>query len=253
MCYDDSARPPLPARATGKAHGEDIVLTAADGNHFAAYFARPEALAKGQVIIYPDVRGLHQFYKELALRFAEIGLPALALDYFGRTAGVTSRQDGFEWMPHIQHMQLKTFFLDVRAALDYLREQGNKGEATFPVGFCIGGAFSFLSGTQQAFELAGVISFYGGLPMVFPEAGAMLDQVKNITCPVLGLFGSADQNIPVETVRTLETRLNARGLENHIIVYEGAPHGFFDQLASEYAAISADAWKQIQNFIATHH
>jgi carboxymethylenebutenolidase len=86
MCYDDSARPPLPERAIGKAHGEDIILTAADGNHFAAYFARPEEPAKGQVIIYPDVRGLHQFYKELALRFAEIGLPALALDYFGRTA-----------------------------------------------------------------------------------------------------------------------------------------------------------------------
>lgn len=252
MCYDDSARPPLPDRAIGKAHGEEITLTAADGNHFAAYFARPEEPAKGQVIIYPDVRGLHQFYKELALRFAEIGLPALALDYFGRTAGVTSRNEGFEWMPHIQQMKLETFFLDVRAALHYLREQGNVGEATFPVGFCIGGAFSLLSGTQKAFELAGVISFYGGLPRIFSEAGAMLDQVEKITCPVLGLFGSSDQNIPVETVRTLEGRLNAKGLENHIIVYEGAPHGFFDQLASEYADTSADAWKQVQNFIAAH-
>ncbi len=94
MCYDDNARPPVPpGGATGTAHGSDLVVTASDGNRFAAYLAMPAAAATAQVVIFPDVRGLHQFYKELALRFAEVGIAAIAMDYFGRTAGLTSRDD----------------------------------------------------------------------------------------------------------------------------------------------------------------
>ena len=73
MCYDDNARPPVPEGATGAAHGKDLVLESADGNRFAAYLATPSVPASAQVLILPDIRGLHQFYKDLALRFAEIG------------------------------------------------------------------------------------------------------------------------------------------------------------------------------------
>src|SRR2546426_4649772 len=121
MCYDDNARPPIPPGAGGTAQGEEIVLTAADGNRFAAYAARSGNPMGAQIVIYPDVRGLHQFYKELALRFAEVGIDAVAIDYFGRTAGISSRDDSFEYMPHVQQIRLETFFADVAAALAYLR------------------------------------------------------------------------------------------------------------------------------------
>ncbi len=94
MCYDDNARPPLPPDANGTAKSEELVLEATDGNRFAAYAAQPEHPTGARVLILPDVRGLHQFYKELALRFAETGIIALAIDYFGRTAGLTARTDG---------------------------------------------------------------------------------------------------------------------------------------------------------------
>ncbi|MGI8826339.1 MAG: dienelactone hydrolase family protein [Chloroflexota bacterium] len=97
MCYDDDARPPVPPMAGGSAKAEDIVLTAADGNRFCAYLANPDRPAGARIVILPDVRGLHQFYKELALRFAEQGVTALALDYFGRTAGLTGRDDSFDY------------------------------------------------------------------------------------------------------------------------------------------------------------
>src|SRR5579862_1102058 len=114
MCYDDDARPPLPPGADGKASGEDIVLTTSDGVQFAAYIARPEHPARAQVLIYPDVRGLHQFYKELALRFAEVGITALAIDYFGRTAGLTARDESFEFWPHVQQIQFLNFVEEAR-------------------------------------------------------------------------------------------------------------------------------------------
>src|SRR5437773_6553202 len=122
MCYDTNARPPEGPGASGAATGEDIALVSADGTHFAAYVARAGgAAARAQIIIFPDVRGLHQFYKELALRFAEVGITALVLDYFGRTAGIGSRDDSFDFMPHVQQIQLETLFADVASARAYLR------------------------------------------------------------------------------------------------------------------------------------
>src|SRR5437588_3046444 len=121
MSYDDQAIPPNPPGNAGPAHGEDIVLKAADGNRFAAYIAHPERPGKAQILIFPDVRGLHQFYKELALRFAEVGVGALAIDYFGRTAGIGPRDDSFDYWPHVQKLNVQTFFTDVAAALAHLR------------------------------------------------------------------------------------------------------------------------------------
>ena len=80
-----SAAPP-PTRATS-------TLTASDGNKFAAYFARAEKPTGAGMVVLPDVRGLHQFYKELAQRFAEAGVDSVAIDYFGRTAGIGDRSD----------------------------------------------------------------------------------------------------------------------------------------------------------------
>src|SRR3954471_14233758 len=134
MCYDDQARPPSPPGKPGSAHGEDVVLTATDGNRFAAFAAFPARPSEAQVIIYPDVRGLHQFYKELALRFAEMGIAALAIDYFGRTAGLTSRDESFEYKPHVDQLQIDSISLDVQAALDYLRQKTGPDATIFVMG-----------------------------------------------------------------------------------------------------------------------
>src|SRR5581483_9452926 len=125
-----------------------------------------------QIVIYPDVRGLHQFYKELALRFAEAGITAVAIDYFGRTAGLTARNDQFEFMPHVQQMTLPTVLADARAALASLES----GRPTFIVGFCLGGSLSLLSSTQDL-GLTGAIGFYAGLSRQMPgTSGSVLDE-----------------------------------------------------------------------------
>jgi len=252
MCFDDNARPPIAEGPDGAAHGEDIVLTTADGNRFAAYFARPSNPIGAQVVIYPDIRGLHQFYKELALRFAEIGITAIALDYFGRTAGLTSRDEPFEFMPHVQQLKLNSFFQDVQAAIGYLHSNASASAATFPVGFCMGGSLSLISGTNKAFGFSGLIAFYAGMTRDFGGAGTVLDRAEEIVYPVLGLFGGADQGIPVSNVKKLEEKLSQKDIENTIVIYEGAPHSFFDRQAAAYAEASADSWQKIQEFIAAH-
>src|SRR5439155_793442 len=73
MCYETSARPPLPpiAGGAGAAEGRELILTSADGTRFSAYTATVEQPGGPGMVILPDVRGLHAFYQDLAVRFAE--------------------------------------------------------------------------------------------------------------------------------------------------------------------------------------
>src|SRR6476660_1456765 len=108
MCFDHDSRPPaLPAdliRApmAGGAAAEVLDLASSDGTRFSTALAPSASPAGAAVVILPDVRGLHRFYIELAERFAEAGHHAIALDYFGRTAGTGVRGEDFEYMPHVQ-------------------------------------------------------------------------------------------------------------------------------------------------------
>jgi carboxymethylenebutenolidase len=251
MCYDDNARPPVPPGGGGAAYGEEIVLTAADGNRFAAYATRSGNPTRAQIIVYPDVRGLHQFYKELALRFAEVGIDAVAIDYFGRTAGISSRDDSFDFWPHVQQLKLETFIADVSAANVYLHAGTRSSHPTFVVGFCMGGGLSLISGTED-FGWAGVIAFYPGLSRALWGNKTALDVAEQVKYPVLGLFGGADQNIPTDQVHTLDEKLDKAGVEHEIVIYPGAPHSFFDRRATEFADASADAWKRVLGFIGSH-
>jgi carboxymethylenebutenolidase len=77
-----------------------------------------------------------------------------------------------------------------------------------------------------------------------------LDYAHAIQCPVLGLFGGADESIPQDVIDEFKNKLDAAGVTNEIVVYPGAPHSFFDRRATDYAQESADAWMRIQGFMA---
>jgi carboxymethylenebutenolidase len=252
MCYDSHARPPEPpgVGGGGGVPGEDITLTAADGNQFTAYVAHAAQPQGAQVLIYPDVRGLHRFYKELALRFAEAGLTALALDYFGRTASATARDDTFEHMPHVERMTWPAFLNDVRASVAHLRSLS--AQPIFTVGFCMGGALSLYSSTADL-GLAGVIAFYAGMRRVWDEQkGPLPDAARHARVPVLGLFGGADPGIPNEQVQALDKVLDRAGVSHAIHLYDGAPHSFFDRRYAEWKEACDDAWTKIFRFIEAH-
>lgn len=249
MCYDDGAKPPLPPGATQRAKGEDLVLTAEDGNRFAAYLALPEGESYAQVVILPDIRGLHQFYKDLALRFAEVGVAAIAFDYFARTAGITARDESFEFRPHVEQLTLPTLYADAQASLAALRERGNASLPTFTLGFCLGGTISFFISTQD-WGLSGIVGFYAGVSRDFGTGGTIIDHAANARVPALGLFGGDDPMIPAEKVQELDKQLDKAGVPHSINIYPGAPHSFFDRRYEQFANESADAWERILRFFA---
>ena len=121
------------------------MLEAAAGARFAAFVARAENPSGAGIVVMPDVRGLFPFYEELALRFAEVGINALTIDYFGRTAGVAKRDADFPFMEHIPKTTAPTIAADVAAAAAYLRgAAGGSCRSLFTVGFCFGGSNSWL-------------------------------------------------------------------------------------------------------------
>jgi len=256
MCFDFDARPPAPpedlllAPIAGGAGAEVLELTSADGTHFSAALAESSSDRATGVLIFPDVRGLYPFYSELAERFAQAGYHAIVMDYFGRTAGLGPRDEKFEYMPHVQQLTVPGVQQDAAAAIAALRQR-TSARSIATVGFCLGGFESFLAGADLP-DLWAVIGFYGVLAGESFGVAGPLERAGDIRTPVLGLFGGADQAIPVEQVEEFDARLTAARLDHEIHVYPGAPHSFFDRRFEEYAEACEDAWRRMLGFLKSH-
>jgi carboxymethylenebutenolidase len=251
MCHELDSEPPIPVIAGAAVSHEDVVLDAADGNRFAAFAAAPEAPASAGVVILPDVRGLYHFYEELALRFAERGYGAIAIDYFGRTAGVDKRDEHFEYMDHVVQTTPEGVQADVGAAVSYLRSPaGGSLASVFTVGFCFGGRNSWLA-SAGGHGLAGAVGFYGmpGERNGDPGPIAVVDRMQ---APILALQAGDDAHITAELNEAFDAALTAAGLEHEVVTFAGAPHSFFDRHHAEFQQASDDAWQRTLSFIDSH-
>jgi carboxymethylenebutenolidase len=245
MCYGDESRPPLPPISGAAADHGDLVLKSSDGTKFGAYFARASQPSGAGMVVLPDVRGLHHFYTELAQRFAETGIDAVAIDYFGRTAGIGDRSDAFEYQPHLEKLTNESLAADVGAAIAHLRSKdGGAVKSVFTVGFCFGGSSSW---NQSAFhpDLDGCIGFYGRPVRSEPF-------ISKMKAPLLLLIAGADGATPLPQSREFEARLEAAGVPVEAHVYEGAPHSFFDRTYEQWKDAGDDAWRRILDFVKGH-
>lgn len=245
MCHDDGSLPPRAPDAVEALFHREVVLEGPDGNRFAAYIARAAEPRGHGVVVLPDVRGLHEFYRQLAVRLAEIGADAVAIDYFGRTAGTGDRSDDFEYMPHVQQTTPEGIASDVGAAVAMLRSpDGGGATSIFTVGFCFGGSQSWRQSAMTP-GLAGAIGFYGRPQLVE-------DVVDDMRAPLLMLVAGADAHIEPNDVERLAERVREHGVGADVVVYEGAPHSFFDRSFTEHREACDDAWRRVRDFLAAH-
>jgi carboxymethylenebutenolidase len=249
MCFESDSVPPIPPISGGApVRSEDVVLEAADGTRLAAFAALPDDGARVGIVVLPDVRGLYRFYEELALRFAERDYAAVAFDYFGRSAGVGKRDDDFPYMDHVAQTTPEGIQQDVRAAVEYLRAGG--WDVVFTVGFCFGGRNSWLA-AAGGHGIAGAVGFYGSTGERNGAPGP-IQRAAEFEAPILALQAGGDANILPEHNAAFEEALTAAGVEHELVVYDGAPHSFFDRRFEEYAAQSADAWQRVLAFVERH-
>lgn len=228
----------------------DVEVTSGDGTELTATYALAPETGGTAVLILPDVRGLFDYYRNLARAFAAAGCSAIAIDYFGRTAGTGVRDGDFEYMPHVKQTSPEQVQLDLRAAREHLATVSG-AELFASVGFCFGGTQSYFATTDRELDLAGAVAFYGGLDEtrlgVFPHPAG---EAARMSGPILALYGGADEGIPQELRDEFDSALTEAGVEHEFVVYPGAPHSFFDRGHDTFTDECADAWRRTLGFIA---
>jgi carboxymethylenebutenolidase len=252
MCFDADSHPPIaPIRGGALDHGSATIKTA-DGADLRVFHATPAQPTGAGILILPDVRGLHPFFEELALRFAEHGIAAVAIDYFSRTAGTGSRESDFDYQPHLAQLSWEGLEADVKAGAAHLRALQPAPRSIFVTGFCMGGRLASVS-TTLGLGFAGAIAFYGW--PVGPHRSGMpapADLAPQIECSILAIYGGADQGISGEIRNEFDRALDRAGKDHRTIVYDGAPHSFFDRKQDEFQTASDAAWEETLTFIRRH-
>lgn len=250
MCSNPQSAPPVEP-ATKAAAGRSIILEARDGTRVSAFQTDADAPSGAAIIVLPDYYGLTPFYERLALRFAEAGVDAVALDYYARTAEPPPRPSSFDHRRHADRTTWAGLKADASAAASELRKLPHV-RSLFSIGFCFGGRLSFLLATQPHLALSGVVGFYGwpvgpygnGLP-------APASVAADLQAPLLAIFGGADDKIPAADVAAFETALAAVEADGRVVSYEGAPHSFFDRQHEGHARAAAAAWAEVLAFVGS--
>jgi carboxymethylenebutenolidase len=251
MCFDLDSLPPIPEIAGAAVSHQDLTLVAADGTRFAAFAATPDEPTAIGIVVLPDVRGLYRFYEELALRLAEHGFGAIAIDYFGRTADVAKRDDDFPYMDHVAQTVPEQIQSDIAAAVAWLRSpEGGSRRHVLTVGFCFGGRHSWLA-SAGGHGLSGAVGFYGSTGERNGQPGP-IQLAAHMAAPILALQAGDDANITAEDNAAFGQALTSAGVEHEIVTYDGAPHSFFDRRQAEHQAASDDAWARTLAFIGAH-
>lgn len=225
-----------------------VKVKAADGD-MPALLARPTAPGRHPaIVVVMEAFGLNNHIKDVAKRIATEGYVALAPDMYYRepnnVVGYDQLPDAIRLMTSLRDDGIVA---DMAAAVTYLQTQNFvRGDRIGVTGFCMGGRISFLTACKNA-DIKAAAPFYGG------GIGGLLDQAPKITCPMLLFFGGQDLFIPNEEVENIKSTLTAHKKSAEVVVYPGAPHGFFCNERDSYRADAAqDAWERLKIFFAKH-
>ena len=199
------------------------------------------------VVVLPDVRGLHPYYEALAEALAEAGVHALAIDLYGRTAGAAHRDETFELEEHRAAATDAGVRADVRAAREELRRRG--AAAVYVLGFCFGGRAAFMQGTEPGRRRRDRLLRLAGAR----GAGRLVARARGARGPLRRAGARAlrrrRRQDPRPDIEAFYEALSAAHVLEETVVYDGAPHSFFDRSMDEHAAACDDAWHRVLRFM----
>lgn len=236
---------------TTSADGLDagMAMVPSGGAQLPVYYAAPKKAGKYPVIlVVQEIFGLHEHIKDVARRFAKAGYFAIAPDLYFRTGDATKIAD----IPTLQReIVSKATDAQVMGDLDACVAWAGSQKAAAAnrvgvTGFCWGGRITWLYVAHNPKVKAGV-AWYGRLVGDPTPANPShpINVTDKITRPVLGLYGGADQGIPVVTVERMREGLKAFGNPGEIVVYPDAPHAFHADYRPSYRKAAADdGWKR---------
>ena len=222
----------------------------ADGE-MPVYFAKPANVQNPPVILVAmEIFGLHEYIKDVTRRLAKLGAFAVAPDYYFRKGeDLTKITEMPKLLPLVNSKPDAELISDLDATVAWAKSQGGDTGRLGIIGFCRGGRTVWEYSAASPSLKAGV-AFYG--PLVDPEPlkgiwpKSPTDLAADMKAPVLGLYGEADQGIPVAAVEAMKAKLQAAGKKAEFKIYPGAPHGFHADYRPSYRKEAAeDGWSQM--------
>jgi carboxymethylenebutenolidase len=211
------------------------------------YEARPARSGKFPVVIViPEIWGMHEYIKDVVRRFAQRGFMAITFEPYARTGGVLQIEDREALLKVVNAVPDAQVMTDLNAIVAYAKKlPAARADRIGVTGFCRGGLYTLLFAAQNR-DVKAAVAWYGEIKPV-KTAGirtqGSLDLAAQIKAPLLGLYGEADQGIPVAHVNEMEAALKAAGKTAEFVLYPDAPHAFHSDYRPSYRENPAkDAW-----------
>jgi len=228
---------------------EDQKVKVADGD-MPLYVARPaEAKSPPVILVAMEIFGLHQYIKDVTRRLAKLGAMAVAPDYYFRKGDLAKISEMSQLLPLVNAKPDAELIADLDATVAWAKAQGGDTGRLGIIGYCRGGRTVWIYCANSPNVKAGV-AFYG--PLTDPPAQKAIwprsatESAAQMQAPVLGLYGQADQGIPVAQVEAMRSALGAAGKTADFKIYPEAPHGFHADYRASYRKDAAeDAWQRM--------
>jgi carboxymethylenebutenolidase len=233
---------------------ETIHIPGHNGDLIEAYYARPLGPGPfGSVVVIHHMPGYDVQTKEITRTFAVNGYNAICPNLYTREAPGASPDDAAAAARAQGGVPDERLVGDVAGAAKFLRALENSNGKVGTIGYCSGGRQSFLAAVSLPLDAA--VDCYGafvvgnppeGMPL---KVGPIVHLTKDLSCPLLGLFGADDSHPSPEQVAELEQELKAQGKTYEFHTYEGAGHAFFSVNRPSYRVEAAnDGWNRIWDF-----
>jgi carboxymethylenebutenolidase len=235
---------------------QTVTITGAGGDDIPAYLARPEGDGpRGGVVVIHHMPGYDRSSKEIVRRFAELGYDAICPNLHHREAPGAAPDDAAAASRAQGGVPDERLLGDVSGAVTYLRTLAGSNGKVATIGYCSGGRQSVLAACNL--DLDAAVDCYGAFVTGTPGPDFpipitnLVDQLPNLRCPLLGLFGNEDKTPSPAHVDELEAILKEHGKTYEIHRYDDAGHGFFSPDRPSYRVAAAnDGWERVADFFA---
>ena len=243
-----------PSRVRGEA-----IEFKSGGDTIKGYLARPSQPGRNPgIVVIHEAFGLVEHIRDIARRFANIGYNALAPDLYTRAGGPSNPDDINTVFPVMFGLPDAQAVQDLEAASAHLRELSGATAKIGVIGYCSGGRQAFLAACRvPGFDA--VVDCWGGRVVMAPQdltpkqPVAPIDYTRDLSCPLLGIFGEEDQNPSVAQAEELRQRAQRAGKDVTIKVYKNAGHAFLADYRPSYREQPAhELWSDVVAFFDKH-
>jgi carboxymethylenebutenolidase len=207
------------------------------------------------VLVIQEIFGVHEHIRDMCRRFAKLGYFAIAPELYSRQGDVSKMANVQDIVDNVvKKVSDAQVMGDLDAAAAYAKASGKADISRLGVtGFCWGGRMVWMY-TAHNPNVKAAVAWYGPLTAsYYPGDKSALDVVKDLNAPVLGLYGGADQGIPLEAVNRMRDALRAAKKPGDIIVYPDTPHGFNADYRPSYRKEAAeDGWNRLRSWFVLY-